>query len=80
MVSSNSLKCVRSSLLHASIKLEKTIEEDFKIVNINEFGEVEDAKVKIYIVDNIMENKEIILLFSVSSSFQPVSARSYAQS
>ncbi len=47
-------------------------------MDINEFGGVEDAKVKIYVVDNIMENKEIILLTSVSYSFQPVSPRSYA--
>ena len=56
----------------------QTIEEDINIVDIKEFGEVEDAKVKIDVVDNIMENKEIVLLISVSSSFQPVSARSHA--
>ena len=56
----------------------QTIEEDLNIVDIKEFGEVEDAKVKIDVVDNIMENKEIVLLISVSSSFQPVSARSHA--
>ena len=56
----------------------KTIEEDFNVVDIKEFGEVEDAKVKIDVVDNIMENKEIVLSISVSSSFQPASARSFA--
>ncbi len=56
----------------------QTIEEDFNIVDINEFGEVGDTKVKIDVVDNIMENKEIVLLISVSSSFQPASARSHA--
>ncbi len=52
----------------------QTIEEDFNIKNIKEFGEVEDAKVKVDVVENLMENKEIVLLISVSS-FQPVSAR-----
>ncbi len=56
----------------------QTIEEDLNIVDIKEFGEVEDAKVKIDVVDNIMEYQEIVLLISVSSSFQPVSARSHA--
>ena len=56
----------------------QTIEEDFNVEDIKEFGEVEDAKVKIDVVDNIMENKEIVLLISVFSSFQPVSARSFA--
>ncbi len=44
-------------------------------MDINEFSEVEDAKVKIdIIVDNIKANKGIVLLISISSSFQPVSA------
>ncbi len=37
----------------------QTIEEDFDTGGIKEFGEVEDAKVKINVVENIMENKEI---------------------
>ncbi len=43
-----------------SIKSEQTIQEDIKKI-----GEVEDAKVKIYVVEHVMENKEIVLLISV---------------